>query len=117
MKKEKLMARSGAMCKWDGGVLAWTRGACAQPIQPDLRRASRPPLQNLPQRPPGHLYLITRAQRPKGRNAQGFAITDARVDSRRKRREGRRGRIVADTKGTSSDLFMFYQLLIKTLLV
>jgi len=43
MKKEKLMARSGAMCKWDGGVLAWTRGACAQPIQPDLRRASRPP--------------------------------------------------------------------------
>jgi len=24
-------------------MVAWTRGACAQPIQPDLRRASRPP--------------------------------------------------------------------------
>ena len=27
MKKEKLMARSGAMCKWDGGVDAW----CVRP--------------------------------------------------------------------------------------
>ena len=40
MKKEN-WRREAAPCV--NGMVAWTRGACAQPIQPDLRRASRPP--------------------------------------------------------------------------
>lgn len=98
-EKGKKWWRETALCA------AW-----AQPIQPDLRRVSRPPRsRTFPKHPPGpaQLLYIHRRTRVK-RKKRPRRCRERLSDSRRNRRiETRRrllgGRIVEATKGTAPD--------------